>query len=74
MNSFKCNEASGGVQHRLTTKLLVWLAKKASHSDQAGLKADLETKNKISANAIIAKRCFGYEMLIHKSITWRKNI
>jgi hypothetical protein len=54
---------SGGVIHRFTKKklqfatpkqekLLVWLSKKASHSDPVGIKTDLQTKNMVSANAI----------------------
>jgi hypothetical protein len=57
--------ALGGVIHRFTKKklqiatpkqdkLLVWLSKKASHSDEVKLKTDLQTKNMVSASATIA--------------------
>jgi hypothetical protein len=55
---------SGGI-HRFTKKklqvatpkqdkLLVWLFKKASHSDPVELKTDLQTKNMVSASATTA--------------------
>jgi hypothetical protein len=57
--------ASGGVIHGFTKKklqiatpkqdkLLVWLSKKASHSDSVELKTDLQTKNMVSASATTA--------------------
>jgi hypothetical protein len=57
--------ASGVVIHRFTKKklqiatpkqdkLLVWLSKKACHSDQVELKTDLQTTNMVSASATTA--------------------
>jgi hypothetical protein len=68
--------ASGGVIHRFTKKklqiatpkqdkLLVWLSKKASHSDPVELKTDLQTKNMVSASATSTTPKEGYGMLIH---------
>jgi hypothetical protein len=59
--------ASGVVTHRFTKKklqiatpeqdiLLVWLSKKASHSDPVELKTDLQTKNMVLASATTALR------------------
>jgi hypothetical protein len=64
-NVMKLFIASGGVKHRFTKKklqiatpkqdkMLVWLSKKASHSDQVMLKTDLQTKNMVSASATTA--------------------
>jgi hypothetical protein len=64
-NVMKLFIASGGVIHRLTKKklqiatptqdkLLVWLSKKASHSDPIELKTDLQTKNMLSASGTTA--------------------
>jgi hypothetical protein len=61
-NVMKFFIASGGVIHRFTKKklqiatpkqdkLLVWLSKKASHSDPEELKTDLQTKNMVSVRA-----------------------
>jgi hypothetical protein len=36
--------------------LLVWLSKRASHSDPVDLKTDLQTKNMVSASATTAER------------------
>jgi hypothetical protein len=66
-NVMKLFIASGGVQHRFTInrhhistpkqdKLLIWLSQKPSHSDHVELKTDLQTNNKVSASASIAKR------------------
>jgi hypothetical protein len=66
-NVMKLFIASGGVIHRFTKKkfqiatpkqdiLLVWLSKKASHSDQVKLKTDLQMKNMVSASATTAYR------------------
>jgi hypothetical protein len=38
--------------------LLVWLSKKASHSDPVELKTDLQTKNMVSASATTAQKRF----------------
>jgi hypothetical protein len=57
--------ALGGELHRFATKklqiatpkldkLLVWLSKRASHSDPVELKMDLQTKNMVSASATTA--------------------
>jgi hypothetical protein len=62
----KLSIASGGVIHRFTkekllqiappkqVKLLVWLSKKASHSDPVELKMDLQRKNMVSASETTA--------------------
>jgi hypothetical protein len=64
-NVMKLFIASSGVIHRFTKqklqiatpkqdKLLVWLSKKASHSDPVELKMKLQTKNMVSASATTA--------------------